>query len=219
MRGLPTHSSTSCATSASGSERASGYRARPMSGGGTALLAPAANVGRASEACGARGGHRRRRAQAPATACVGETPGAWQRQSLALDDEHSLSSSKCCWGKAGSESRSKVRSRIQPEPRQILAPCGTPYRTRAEIRNRAYFHARDSRSTRKAGSNVGAVQDGLEIALRGVTLAARRLLCQRRSCTSLSVRRPSSSSAICGILSEMPSPSSCAQPATRDGRR
>ena len=57
-------------------------------------------------------------------------------------------------------------SRIHPKPRQILASCGKPYRTLGgNKRNRAYFHARVSDLPKKAGTKVGAVWDGYEIAL------------------------------------------------------
>ena len=47
----------------------------------------------------------------------------------------------------------EVLSRIQPEPRQILAPCGKPYRTRGVNTKPCIFPRSRLRFIQKAGSN------------------------------------------------------------------
>ena len=52
----------------------------------------------------------------------------------------------------------EVRSRIKPKPRQILAPCGKPCRTRRGNKKLCVSPRSRLRFTLKAGTKVGAVQ-------------------------------------------------------------
>ena len=75
---------------------------------------------------------------------------------------------------AKSRTASDVLSGIQPKPRQILASCGKPYRTGGGNKKPCVFPRSRLRFTPKAGSKVGAVEDGFEIALQS---QSRRAVC------------------------------------------